>query len=75
MLEQEARQAKEQLAEMARTAPKYSALISKKETDIARVTADRRSDDRIANYGSPRSRDRKGPARCTEQDNVRSAES
>ena len=40
MLEQEARQAKEHLAEMARTVTKYSALISRKETDIARVTAD-----------------------------------
>ena len=40
MLEQEARQAKEQLAEMVRTVTKYSALISRKETDIARVTAD-----------------------------------
>lgn len=40
MFEQEARQAKEQLTEMARTATEYSALIDKKEADIARVTAD-----------------------------------
>ena len=40
MLEQEARQAKEQLSEMARTVTKYSALISKKETETARVTAE-----------------------------------
>ncbi|KAI5120077.1 hypothetical protein M0805_002638 [Coniferiporia weirii] len=39
-LEQEARQAKEQLTEMARTATEYSTLITKKEADIARVAAD-----------------------------------
>lgn len=39
-LEQETRQAKENLAELARTANEYSAIIKKKESDISRLTAD-----------------------------------
>ena len=39
-LEQEARQAKELLAELARTADEYSEIIKKKELDITRVTSE-----------------------------------
>ncbi|THH09667.1 hypothetical protein EW145_g1839 [Phellinidium pouzarii] len=39
-LEDETRQAKEQLSEMARTATEYSSLITKKEADISRLVAD-----------------------------------
>ncbi|EJD07825.1 nonmuscle myosin heavy chain b [Fomitiporia mediterranea MF3/22] len=39
-LEHEVRQAQEQLAEMARTANQYDTLITKKEAEIARLTAD-----------------------------------
>ena len=39
-LEKEARQAKEQLAELARTATDYSNMIKAKEDEISRVTAD-----------------------------------
>ncbi|EIM83928.1 uncharacterized protein STEHIDRAFT_22547, partial [Stereum hirsutum FP-91666 SS1] len=38
--EQDARQAKEQLAEMGRTATEYSNMIKRKEGDVARLTAD-----------------------------------
>ena len=40
VLDQESRQAQEQLAEMARTATGYSELIKKKETEIARLMSD-----------------------------------
>lgn len=47
-LEQEARQAQEQLAEMARTVNQYDSLITKKEAEIGRLAAEleRLSDDR-----------------------------